>query len=132
MPEIDRDTANAYRRGLAALNTMHEDSVQNLVNHQKHVGSEFSKTNAEVTALRERILVLETLMKVAREDTGAHALAKVLGKEEALKEIKHEEKTERQLSVERWKASAPILVAVITGAIGLITSIVNIILHLVG
>lgn len=131
MGELE-DAKSAYRRGLVALNTLREQAAENDEKQKKHVADQFAKTHSEMTVLRERVLVLETLMRVTREDTGAHTLAKVLGKEEALKEIKHDEKSERQLSVEKWKASAPILVAIITGAIALITSVVNVILHLVG
>jgi hypothetical protein len=131
MDELEKAKA-AYRRGLLALNSLLAATNENVKKLEERLHSAQEGHRVEISNLRERLAVLEALRAQQRDDTGSHFIAKTMGKEEALKEIKHDEKTEKQLTVEWWKAGAPILVAVITGVVALITSVVNIVLHLVG
>lgn len=126
---IKQDTA----RGLSALKLLLDEKSS----HLSRLEEKHEATAEIVVVLRERIATLEERLSNVRADvTGRQDLqvvvARTQGKEEAVRELKSEEKNEKQLSAERWKASAPIVVAIISSFSAIGVGILNLILHLVG
>jgi len=122
-----------FAKGISALKVM----IDSTTGRTERVEKKSDELLAALSTLRERVSTLEERINNVKQDvTGSHTLyahvAKTQGKEEATKEIKNEEKTEKQLAVEKWKASAPIYVAIIAAFGALATGIINMILHFAG
>lgn len=110
---------NDLARGLAAVKVMLEERTA----RSERLEREIDAIQDALTAIRTKAAVLEeriTAHKELNEVTGRFRLS------DALKD------TKENADAEKWKAAAPIAAAFITGAVALITSIINIILHTMG
>lgn len=128
--KIRVDTA----RGFAAFKVLLDERTARIDREQK----KNDEQDALIGNLRERLAALEERVQNVKEDvTGKNDLpavevGKLKGKIEAEREAKNEKAEERKLQVEKWKASAPIYVALVTAFGALIAGIVNLILHFTG
>lgn len=130
----DRDDNGDLRvvmaRGLSALKVLIDERT-NRIDRVERLYDELS------TQTRERLVKLETNYTNIKEDiTGAHDIRaevfRAKGKEEAFKELRENESEEKKVTVETWKSTAPIYVAIITAGGALITGIINLFLHFLG
>lgn len=120
-------------RGFAAFKILLDERTSRIDRAEKKNDAQ----DEDIASLRERIATLEERLQNVKEDvTGRHDVVAMVhvakGKEEAVKEIKTEKAEERKLQIEKWKASAPIYVAIVTAFGALVTGIVNLVLHLIG
>lgn len=132
--KVRSDTA----RGFSAFKMLLDERTARIDREQKKNDDQ----DETIGSLRERVRALEARLDNMSEDikdvTGKHALpvevevGKLKGKAEAEREAKDAKTEERRLQIERWKASAPIYVAIITAFSALVAGIVNLILHLSG
>lgn len=121
-------------RGLSALNVM----ITDLRSRFDRGETRMDEQQEGLAELRTKVHVLEERLNNVKDGvkdvTGAHdlkaELSKHKGKEEAVKEIKEEIKEEKKVEVEVHKARIPLYIAIATGTLGIITTIINVIVHL--
>lgn len=78
-----------------------------------------------ITELKTKVAVLEERITNHRENTGQF-------RTEALKDRIDDLKDDKKVGVEKWKATAPIVVALVAGIFALVTSVTNMVLHFIG
>lgn len=101
--------------------------VESMMGAQTGLASKQDATEAELAKLTERVAKLEGHkegVRDAREDT-TRTLNEV-------KEVRREVFKEKTVDVERWKATAPIVIAIVTGIFGLITGILALLQSFLG
>lgn len=113
-------------RGFAALKVLLDERNSNIVD----LKAEIQRQDVKIETLQKQVATLEAHHQNTKETTGRFALVhedslKAKGALEAHKDV---EKT----GLEKLKATAPIVVAVVTGVFGLISGVVALIATLLG
>lgn len=110
------------KRGFAGFRLLLDQltgRVDSVVSAQATLAKKQDDTENELTEVKERLARLEGHkegVRDGREDT-SRTLAEV-------KEVRKEVVEEKKLDVDKWKATAPLIIAVVTGIFGLITGII--------
>lgn len=118
------------RKGFSAFNVLLEQltgRVNSALNAQTVLTQKQDQNESDIAKLTERVAKLEGHkegVRDGREDT-SRTLAEV-------KEVRQGFHEEKKVEVEKWKATAPIIIAVLSGIFGLITGIIALLSALFG
>lgn len=132
-------------RGFAAFKVLFDEHSRQLARLEARLDAQA----AQISELNIKLAVTGTDIEHLEEDikevsgkvedvTGKHDLtavaevSKARGKEEAETKRKADREQKRKHELDRFKASAPIYIAIVTSGAALITGIINIILHMLG
>ena len=107
-------------KGFSAVKVMLDERF----NRVERLERELSGLKDENTKLATKVAVLEERLSNHREVTGRF-------RTDDLKDRIVDLKEDKKLGTERWKAAAPIVVAVVTGGFALIVSIINLVLRFI-
>jgi len=86
---------------------------------------ELATARDSITELKTKVAVLEERITNHRENTGQF-------RTDVLKDRIDDLKDDKKVVVEKWKATAPIVVALVAGIFALVTSVTNMVLHFIG
>lgn len=116
-----RELEQRVRKGFSALNFMLNgiaSRVEGVESSQKDATRKLDEIENVIAEVKERLAKLEGHREGVRD--GREDSVQTIT---AIKEVQQGHQEEKKLGVETWKATAPIIIAVVTGAFGLVTGV---------
>lgn len=125
-----RELEKRVRKGFSALNFMLSGvstRVESIEASQRDIPKKFDEVERDIAEVKERLAKLEGHKEGVRDgrDDTARTLSEV-------KEVRKDHQEEKKLGVEKWKATAPIIIAAVTGFFGLVTGVLALLQALFG
>lgn len=116
-----RELEQRVRKGFSALNFMLNglsSRVEGVEASQKDVARKIDEAENGIAEVKERLAKLEGHREGVRD--GREDTAKTMAE---IKEVRKDHQEEKKIDTEKWKATAPIIIAVVTGIFGLVTGV---------
>lgn len=116
-----RELEQRVRKGFSALNFMLNglsSRVEGVESSQKDATRKIDEIENDIAEVKERLAKLEGHREGVRD--GREDSVQTIT---AIKEVQQGHQEEKKLGVETWKATAPIIIAVVTGIFGLVTGV---------
>lgn len=116
-----RELEQRVRKGFSALNFMLNglsSRVEGVESSQKDATRKVDEIENDIAEVKERLAKLEGHREGVRD--GREDSVQTIT---AIKEVQQGHQEEKKLGVETWKATAPIIIAVVTGIFGLVTGV---------